>query len=52
VYIKNNLNQDTAPVFRRDSPPTWSRRSTGSGGDSFSMLTTVEGNAVQGRILL
>jgi hypothetical protein len=39
-----------ARVFRRDSPPTWSRRSEGSGGESSSMLTSVEGNAVQGRI--
>jgi hypothetical protein len=37
----------TARVFIRDSPPTRSRRSTGSGGESFSMLTSVEGNAVQ-----
>jgi hypothetical protein len=41
-----------ARVFRRDSPPTRSRRSEGSGGESFSMLTSVEGNAVQGRMLL
>jgi hypothetical protein len=34
-------------VFRRDSPPTRSRRSTGSGGESPSMLTIVEGNSVQ-----
>jgi hypothetical protein len=34
-------------VFRRDSPPTRSRRSTGSGGESSSMLTSVEENAVQ-----
>jgi hypothetical protein len=40
-----------ARVFRRDSPPTRSRRSTGSGGESSSMLTSVEGNAVQGRML-
>jgi hypothetical protein len=36
-----------ARVFRRDSPPTRSRRSTGSGGESSSMLTSVGGNAVQ-----
>jgi hypothetical protein len=36
-----------ARVFRRDSPPTRSRRSTGSGGESSSMLTSVERNAVQ-----
>jgi hypothetical protein len=41
-----------ARVFRRDSPPTRSRRSEGSGGESSSMLTSVEGNAVQGRMLL
>jgi hypothetical protein len=33
-----------ALVFRRHSPPTRSRRSTGSGGESSSMLTSV--NAV------
>jgi hypothetical protein len=37
----------TARVFRRDSPPTRSRRSEGSGGESSSMLTSVEGNRVQ-----
>jgi hypothetical protein len=36
-----------ARVFRRDSPPMRSRRSEGSGGESSSMLTSVEGNAVQ-----
>jgi hypothetical protein len=41
-----------ARVFRRESPPTRSRRSTGSGGESSSMLTSVEGNAVQGRMFL
>jgi hypothetical protein len=41
-----------ARVFRPDIPPTRSRRSTGSGGESSSMLTSVEGNAVQGRMLL
>jgi hypothetical protein len=40
-----------ARVFRRDSLPTRSRRITGSGGESSSMLS-VEGNAVQGRMLL
>jgi hypothetical protein len=30
-----------------DSPPTRSRISIGSGGESSSMLTSVEGNAVQ-----
>jgi hypothetical protein len=42
----------TARVLRADSPPTRDRRSIGSGGESSSMLTSVEGNAVQGRILL
>jgi hypothetical protein len=41
-----------ARVFRRDSPPTRSRGSTGSGGESSNMLTSVEGNAVQGRMFL
>jgi hypothetical protein len=36
-----------ARVFRSDSPPVWSRRSIGSGGESSSMLSSVEGNAVQ-----
>jgi hypothetical protein len=31
----------TTRVFRRDSPPTRSRRSIGSGGESSSMLTSV-----------
>jgi hypothetical protein len=39
-------------VYLDVSPPTRSRRSTGSGGESSSMLTSVEGNAVQGRMLL
>jgi hypothetical protein len=42
----------TARVLRADSPPTWGRRSIGSGGESSSMLTSVEGNAVQERMLL
>jgi hypothetical protein len=37
----------TALVFRPDSPPTRSRRSIDSGGDSSSMLTSMEGNALQ-----
>jgi hypothetical protein len=41
-----------ARVLRDDSPPTRGRRSIGSGGESSSMLTSVEGNAVQGRMLL
>jgi hypothetical protein len=41
-----------ARVFRRDSPPTRSRRSTGNGGESSSMLISVEENSVQGRMLL
>jgi hypothetical protein len=32
-----------ARVFRRDSPPMRCRRSTGSGGESSSMLTSVGG---------
>jgi hypothetical protein len=47
-----NRNICKGRVFRRDSTPTRSRRSTGSGGESFSMLTSVEGNAVHGRMLL
>jgi hypothetical protein len=34
-------------VFSPDSPATQSRRSIGSGGESSSMLTSVEENAVQ-----
>jgi hypothetical protein len=41
-----------ARVFRRDSPPTRSRRSEGSGGESPSMLTSVEGNEVQAFFVL
>jgi hypothetical protein len=41
-----------AQVLRADSPPTRGRRSIGSGGESSSILTSVEGNAVQGRMLL
>jgi hypothetical protein len=37
----------TIIVFSPDSPSTRSRRSIGSGGESSSMLTSVEGNAVQ-----
>jgi hypothetical protein len=37
----------TIIVFSPDSPATRRRRSIGSGGDSSSMLTSVEGNAVQ-----
>jgi hypothetical protein len=47
LYLNRNR---IARVFRRDSPPTRSRRSTGSGEETSSMLTSVEGNAVQGRI--
>jgi hypothetical protein len=36
------LKSGIARVFRRDSPPTRSR-----GGESSSMLTSAEGNAVQ-----
>jgi hypothetical protein len=37
----------TIIVFSPDSPATRSRRSIGSGRESSSMLTSVEGNAVQ-----
>jgi hypothetical protein len=37
----------TTRVFRPDSPTTRSRRSNGSGGESASMLKSMEGNAVQ-----
>jgi hypothetical protein len=37
----------TIIVFSLDSPATRSRGSIGSGGESSSMLTSVEGNAVQ-----
>jgi hypothetical protein len=46
IYLPNGTS--IARVFRRDSHPTRSRRSEGSGGgESSSMLTNVEGNAVQ-----
>jgi hypothetical protein len=41
-----------ARVFRCDSPPTRSRRSTGSGVESSNMLTSVEGDAVQAFLML
>jgi hypothetical protein len=41
-----------ARVFRRDSPPTRNRRNERGGGESCSMLTSEEGNAVQGRMFL
>jgi hypothetical protein len=37
----------TIIVFSRDSPATRRRGSIGSGGESSSILTSVEGNAVQ-----
>jgi hypothetical protein len=46
-YVETVEVSCIARVLRRDSPPTRSRRSTGSGGESSSMLTSVEGNAVQ-----
>jgi hypothetical protein len=53
VFVGANLNDVCiTQVFRRDSPPTRSRRSTGSGGERSSMLTRMEGNTVQGRMLL
>jgi hypothetical protein len=33
---------DTRAVYRRDSPPMRSKRSAGSGGESSSMLRSVE----------
>jgi hypothetical protein len=45
--LKQLLEYIIARVFRRDSPPTWSRRSEGSGRESSTMLISVEGNAVQ-----
>jgi hypothetical protein len=45
--VETKVILSIARVFRRDSPRTRSRRSTGSGGESSSMLPTVEGNAVQ-----
>jgi hypothetical protein len=42
-----STDQGTIIVFSPDSPATRSRRSIGSGGESSSMLTRVEGNAVQ-----
>jgi hypothetical protein len=50
IYISHLYG--IARVFRRDSPPTRRRRGTGNGGESSSMLTSVEGNVVQGRMLL
>jgi hypothetical protein len=52
AHRENTYTECIARVFRRDSPPTRSRRSEASGGESSSMLTSVEGNAVQGRMLL
>jgi hypothetical protein len=40
-------DKGTIIVFSPDSPATWSKRSIGSGGESSSMLTSVEGNTVQ-----
>jgi hypothetical protein len=50
--IKGSNNIIKARVFRRDSPMTRSRRSAGSGGESCSVLTSVERNAVKGRMIL
>jgi hypothetical protein len=48
VHSKIDPKKHSTPrVFRRDSPPTRSRRSIVSGGESSSMLTSIEGNAVQ-----
>jgi hypothetical protein len=50
IYVNFNLYDITYPIIARvrraDSPPTRGRRSIGSGGESSSMLTSVEGNAV------
>jgi hypothetical protein len=40
TFLRADLG--TARVFRRDSPPTLSRRNTGSGGERSSMLTRME----------
>jgi hypothetical protein len=45
--FNSDYSKRTIVVFRHDSPATRSRRSIGSGGESSSMLTSVEGNAVQ-----
>jgi hypothetical protein len=47
VCYPNKYRQRGTIVFSPDSPATWSRGSIGSGGESSSMLTNVEGNAVQ-----
>jgi hypothetical protein len=56
VMIRQKFGEESmsykARVFRCDGPPTWRRRSMGSGGESSSMLTSMEGNAVQGKMLL
>jgi hypothetical protein len=60
LSINNVTEVSKARVLRADSPPTRSRRSIGSIGESSSMLTSVERNAVhctahftvQGRMLL
>jgi hypothetical protein len=41
-FWKLKVKADKARVFRRDSPPMRSRRSTGNGRESSSMLTSVE----------
>jgi hypothetical protein len=50
--ITNLDSYRIARAFRRDSPPTRSRRSEGIGGESSSMLTSVEGSAVQAFLML
>jgi hypothetical protein len=46
-YTQLGTTGNTIIVFSPDSPATRSRGSIGSGGESSSMLTSVEGNAVQ-----
>jgi hypothetical protein len=46
-YIVHIPEDITIIVFSPDSPATRSMRSIGNGGESSSMLTSVEGNAVQ-----
>jgi hypothetical protein len=52
IAKKGTKLESIARVFRRDSPPTQTRRSTGGGGESSSRLIRVEGDAVQGGMLL
>jgi hypothetical protein len=47
IFPKSTVDDITAGVFRRDSPPTRNWGSICSGGESYSMLASMEGNAVQ-----